>query len=86
VFVAGHSTKINAHISVLEGEAMTLQEAIQVAIAKGWDKVVIETDSRTFVDRISSRSSGASEFNVIVSTIKSMLALFSNFEVNFVRR
>lgn len=65
VFVIGHSTKINTHISILEGEAMTLQEAIQVAIAKSWDKVVFETDSRSLVDRISSQSSGASEFNVI---------------------
>lgn len=63
MFIIGHSTKINTHISVLEGEAMTLQEAIQVTIAKSWDKVVFETDYRTLVDRISSRSSGASEFN-----------------------
>jgi hypothetical protein len=84
VFVAGHSTRKSAHISVLEGEAIALQEAIQVGIAKGWDKVVFETDSRTLVDRISDRSSGISEFSVIVSSIKSMLALFSYFEVKFV--
>jgi len=86
VFVVGHSTRKSAHISVLEGEVMALQEAIQVAIAKGWDKVVFETDSRTLVDRISDWSSGISEFNAIVSSIKSMLALFFNFEVKFVRR
>jgi len=86
VFVAGYSTWKSTHITVLEGEAIALQEAIQVAIAKGWDKVVFETDSRTLVDQISDRSSGISEFNVIVSSIKSMLALFSNFEVKFVMR
>jgi ribonuclease HI len=86
VFVAGHSTRKSTHISVLEGEAIALQEAIQVAIAKGWDKVVFETDSHTLVDRISDRSSGISEFNVIVSSIKPMLTLLSNFEVKFVRR
>jgi len=65
---------------------MALQEAIQVAIAKGWDKVVFETDSCTLVGQISDRSSGISEFSVIVSSIKFMLALFFNFEVKFVRR
>jgi hypothetical protein len=38
------------------------------------------------VDRISDQSSGISYFNVIVSSIESMVALFSNFEVKFFRR
>jgi hypothetical protein len=34
VFIVGHSMQKYAHISVLVGEAMALQEGIQVAIAK----------------------------------------------------
>lgn len=66
MFVVGQSMRKSAHISVLEGEAMALQEAIQVAIAKSWYKVIFDIDSRTLVDRISDRSSGISEFNFIV--------------------
>jgi len=86
MFFAGHSTRKSDHIPVLEGEATVLQEAINVAIAKGLDNVVFETDSRTLVYQISAWSSDVSEFNIILSTIKFMLALFSNFEVKFVRR
>lgn len=57
--------QICSYIS-LEGEAMALQEAIQVAIAKSWYKIISDIDSRTLVDRISHRTSGISEFNFLV--------------------
>jgi len=73
-------------MTVLEGEAVALLEALCFANANRWDRVVFEFDSSTLVHALSSQGHGDSEFYVIVSSIIYQLALHSNFEVKFIRR
>jgi len=74
------------NITVLEGEAVVLLEALHFADANRWDWVVFETDSSTLVQALSSPGHGDLEFYAIVSSIIYQLSLHSNFEVKFVRR
>jgi len=73
-------------MTVLEGEAVALLEALHFANANRWDRVVFESDSSILVQALSSPGHGDSEFYVIVSSIIYQLSLHSNFEVKFVRR
>ena len=73
-------------MTVLEGEAVALLEALHFADANRWDRVVFEFDSSTLVQVLSSQGHGDSEFHAIVSSIIYQLTLHSNFEVKFIRR
>jgi len=73
-------------MTVLEGEAVALLEALHFADANRWDRVVFESDSSTLVQALSSPGHGDSEFYDIVSSISYQLSLHSNFKVKFVRR
>ena len=39
-------------MSVLEGEAMVLEEAIRVVCKKGWNNVIFESDSCTLLNSL----------------------------------
>jgi hypothetical protein len=80
------SIEINDHITVLEGEALALLEATQLAVRHGWDRVVFESDPHTLVHSTVTNNLGYSEFSAIVSSINKNLLLLSNFEIKFVRR
>ena len=56
-------------MTVLEGEAVALLDAIHFAVGNRWDQVVFESDSSTLVQAISSPGHGDSEFYAIVSSI-----------------
>lgn len=73
-------------MTVLEGEAVALLDAIHFADVNRWDRVVFESDSTTLVQALSFPGHGDSEFYVIVSSIIYQLSLHSNFEVKFVRK
>jgi hypothetical protein len=73
-------------MTVLEGEAAVLLDAIHFADVNRWDRVVFESDSASLVQTLSSPVHGDSEFCAIVSSIIYQLSLHSNFEVKFVRR
>ena len=75
-----------ANMTVLEGEAVALLDAIHFADVNRWDRVVFEYDSATLVQALSSTGHGDSEFYVIVSSIIYQLSLHSNFKIKFVRR
>jgi len=74
------------NMTVLEGEAVALLEAIHSAETNRWNRVVFESDSSTLVLALSFPGNGDSEFYIIVSNIIYQLSLHSNFEVKFVRR
>jgi len=74
------------NMTVLEGEAVALLEALHFVDANRWNRVVFESDSSTLVQALSSPGRSDSEFSVIVSSIIYQLSLHSNFEVKFVRR
>jgi len=73
-------------MTVLEGEAVALLEALHFGDANRWDRDVFESDSSTLVQALLSPSHGDLKFYVIVSSIIYHLSLHSNFEVKFVRR
>jgi len=73
-------------MTVLEGEAVALLEALHFVDVNRWDRVVFESDSSTLVQTLSSPGHGDSEFYVIVSSINYQLSLHSNFKVKFIRR
>jgi len=56
-------------MTVLEGEAMALLEAIQFAEHQGWDKVIFESHSATLANALSTHRRGNSEFHAIVTCI-----------------
>jgi len=73
-------------MTILEGEAVALLDAIHFADVNGWNRVVFESNSSTLVQALSSPDHGDSEFYPIVSSIIYQLSLHSNFEVKYVRR
>jgi len=68
-----------------EGGAVALLEALHIAHANRWDRVVFESDSSTLVQVLSSPGHGDSEFYAIVSSIIYHISVHSNFEVKFVK-
>jgi ribonuclease HI len=86
VFKLAGSNCVNTPLSVLEGEAMALVEAMEEAIQRGLSYVIFESDSKLVVDAISSRHSGVSEFSLLISHIKSLLSLNNYFEVKYISR
>jgi len=85
-FIQAQTKWQRANMTVLEGEAIALLDAIHFAVVNGWDRVVFESDSTTLVQALSSLGHGDSELCAIVSSIIYQLSLHSNFEVKFVRR
>jgi len=73
-------------MTILEGEAVALLEALHFADVNRWDRVVFESNSSTLMQARSSPDHGDSEFYAIVSSIIYQLSLHYNFEVKFVRR
>jgi ribonuclease HI len=72
--------------STQEVEAMAIKEAMEEIIQRGLSHVIFENDSKIVVDAISSRQIEISVFSMLISYIKSLLLLHSNFEVKFVKR
>jgi ribonuclease HI len=85
-FQLAGSNIIHASLSVLEGEAMALIEAMEEVIHRGLSFVIFESDSKLMVDAISSRQAGVSDFSILISHIQSLLRLNNYFEVKYVKR
>jgi ribonuclease HI len=77
---------IPTSLSVLEGEALALVEAMEEMIQRGLSFVLFESDSKLVVDAIASRQSGVSEFSLLISYIQSLLRMHNYFEVKYVSR
>jgi ribonuclease HI len=87
-FVEAGSGTCSFKVSVAEGEAKALLEAMRVACAHGhgWSNIVFESDSKTVVDVVHTNQHGISEFNSIISSITSILHCYTNYEVKFTKR
>ncbi|KAK2442300.1 hypothetical protein QL285_013507 [Trifolium repens] len=85
-FKLAGSNIVHSPLSVLEGEAMALVEAMEEVIQRGLHYVIFESDSKLVVDAISSRQSSVSEFSLLISHIQSLLSLHNYFEVKYVSR
>jgi ribonuclease HI len=77
---------LHSPLSVLEGEAMALIEAMEEVVHRGYSYVIFESDSQLVVDAISSRQVGLSEFSILISRIQSLLRMNNYFEVKYVKR
>jgi ribonuclease HI len=80
------SNVTHGRFNTIEGEALAMKEAISEAIQRGFTHVIFESDSQIFIDAISSGQQGHSTFSLLISNIRSLLSLVSNFEVKFVKR
>jgi ribonuclease HI len=86
LFVAAGTIFCNATVTVAEGEAVALLEAMRQCIACGWSNIVFESDSKVVVDAAHSNKQGNSELNSLISSINLLLHNHSNFEVKFTKR
>jgi ribonuclease HI len=77
---------MHSPLSVVEGEALAIIEAMEVVIDRGFPFVIFESDSKLVVDAISSRQTGVSEFSILISHIQSLLRRNNYFEVKYVKR
>jgi ribonuclease HI len=71
---------------IIEGEAFAIKEAMCEIIQRDFTQVTFESDSKEVVDTILSRNIGVFEFCFIISSIQSLLLLYPNSEVKFVKR
>lgn len=65
---------------------MALKEALQSVISVQLNNVTFESDSQLVIQAIHSEHVRMSKFCLILLFIKSLLYLFSNFEVKFIKR
>jgi hypothetical protein len=72
--LAGTNIVYSPH-SVVEGEALSLIEAMEEMIHRGQTYVTFESDSKLVVDAISSTHNGIYEFSILISHIQSLLRL-----------
>jgi ribonuclease HI len=73
-------------ITLVEGEAIALTEALKVVEQKGISQVIFETDSKSVVDAIHRPHCGSSEFSFIITSINNILSCNPNFKVEFIKR
>jgi ribonuclease HI len=85
-FVAAGSNLCRYKVSVAEGEALALLEAMRESLARGWSNIIFESDSKVVVDAVHSNHHGNSEWSSLISSIKLLLHVHSNFEVKFTKR
>ncbi|XP_058783384.1 uncharacterized protein LOC131658067 [Vicia villosa] len=71
---------------VIEAGALALKKAVQGGIQVQMERITFESDSQIMVQVVHANYVGNSKFSVIISSIKNMLELHSNFEVKFVKR
>ncbi|PNX75247.1 cytochrome p450 [Trifolium pratense] len=64
-FVLAGTNLYQGRLSILEGEAMTREEAIEEAINRGLSHVIFESDSKIVVKALASRQGGPSEFSSV---------------------
>ncbi|XP_058726975.1 uncharacterized protein LOC131598381 [Vicia villosa] len=72
-------------VSVLEGEALALKDAIHIAIYTRINRIIFESDSLRVVQVLRNKIIGNSEFFTTLRVIQSTLCNFPNFEVKFIK-
>ncbi|PNX60784.1 cytochrome p450 [Trifolium pratense] len=85
-FVLAGSSWIQRTVSIIEGEALALYEAMKQVEQRGLSNVIFETDAKCVADAIHGVYTGVSEFNIIINKIRCMLSLRFDFEVKSIRR
>lgn len=84
-FVACRTLMVSGLYKVPEGEAMGLLEALSWIKQMGLSKVIIEVDSKSVADAISSNSFDDSTFGDYIRSCKTILKNSPLFSVNLIR-
>jgi hypothetical protein len=79
-FVAAGCYYVADKLTIIEGEALALLEAISEASS------MFESDFKTVVDAVHTNQSGNSEFNSIIFSIKLLLISNSSFGLKLIKR
>lgn len=85
-FVIAKSAAISTALSVQEGEALALLEALELAVSLGFQKVLFEPDSKSIVDALSLPVCNVTELGNILARCKALLSTHTNFKLVFARR
>ncbi|GAU26279.1 hypothetical protein TSUD_224710 [Trifolium subterraneum] len=86
VFVAAGTNMSTHKLTIVEGEAMAILEAMREAISRRWFNIVFESDSKVVVDAIHANHQGVSELSSIIASIRLLLQCNQNFEIKFTKR
>ncbi|GAU41353.1 hypothetical protein TSUD_390390 [Trifolium subterraneum] len=86
VFVAAGINMSTHKLTIVEGEAMAILEAMCEAISRRWFNIVFESDSKVVVDAIHANHQGVSELSSIIASIRLLLQCNQNFEIKFTKR
>jgi ribonuclease HI len=85
-FIAAGSNCCNFNVTVAEGEALAILEAMRHCVEHGWTNIIFESDAKVVVEAVHAKKQGNSELSSILSSIKLLLQQHSNFEVKFTKR
>ncbi|KAK2399000.1 hypothetical protein QL285_048880 [Trifolium repens] len=85
-FKLAGSNFVKSSLSIMEGEAMAVIEAMEEMMERGISFVTFESDSKLVVDAISSKQVGLSEFSTLIAHIQNLLRMNNYFEVKYVKR
>jgi hypothetical protein len=80
------SNVIHQRFDTIEGEAMAIKEAMNEMIQRGFFKYLFWKWFKDCCWAISSNYVGSSEFCMLISSIMSLLMIYPNFEVKFIKR
>ena len=69
-----------------EGEATALQQALQIALDLGLNRVVFETDCQLVVNVVLSNSTYVNELGSLLSNCRAMLFSNASYALAYVRR
>lgn len=84
--LAARSSRIDGVPMVKECEALTLLEAIVMALDYGFHRVLFKTKAKHVVDAIQSIETDHSEFGIVISTYRSLLHEKDSYSVSYVRQ
>ncbi|CAH9148255.1 unnamed protein product, partial [Cuscuta epithymum] len=84
-FIKARGVSHRAEWTVEETEAMGIRDALNGAVAEGWNRVIVESDALSVVRGIARRGSG-SYLELVLDDIFSIVESKSNFEVSFCKR
>jgi ribonuclease HI len=85
-FVTAGSSWSQGLCSIVEGEANALLEAMKEMEHKGFNYIIVETDSKNVADAICKSRVGNSVFSSLIYSIKNVMSSNPNFVVKFIKR
>jgi hypothetical protein len=86
IFVMTETTWLDGNYSIIEGEAISLFEAMKAMEQRRISHVIFEMDSKSVVDTIQYLCGGNYRFSLLVYHINNLLFVSPNFVIKFIMR